>query len=638
MKTVNDELNETHETRERCPVLRRCPATRMTRAASAAAALALLTVAGLPHQNAAALSTTGSADQPGTARSELLRSSRSRTDNVGLRGHGFVRDAAGDFDSIDIPGATSFTMVFGVNTNGDMVGGYVDAKGATHGFLRHGPSTSTMSSGTKSSDDDVTTIDVPGAESTFAFRANDAGQIVGAYSNQPNVAALELPHGFLFDAASGAFTKIDVPGAIETRAFGINNAGQIVGEYVDAAGRSRGFLLDTGRYTTFDAPDGASIWATDIDDSGRIVGTWFSGAGIRGFVRDTQGVFTAVEAPAAPPPPGRPELPTTRVFGISNRGQVTGIVIDSEGIRAFLLDNGVFTTIEPPEAIGPTLAFDVADDGRVAGAFDMLPHGYLRNRRGNFTTIDHPDAAGETVLSGINRRGQIVGGFLDAEEAIQAFLFDQGGFIPVDVSSEVPEALASGAIKINDRGQMVGTYSTLTNKNHAFPTRGFLLDRGVITLVDVPGAQHTVPYDIDNRERIVGHYVDADGIGHGFLRDRHGNFTTIDPPGAILTEILGINDRGQMVGEYADASGMFHGFLWDDGTVTIIDAPGGTLATRLIGINNDGVIVGWAIDDTHARGFRLQNGSFTRLGAPGAFLQSLPFDIDERGRIVGISQ
>ena len=97
--------------------------------------------------------------------------------------------------------------------------------------------------------------------------------------------------------------------------------------------------------------------------------------------------------------------------------------------------------------------------------------------------------------------------------------------------------MGSAPNRINDRGQIVGSYSTITTGNHAFPTRGYLWDRGEVTLIDVPGALHTAANDIDNQGQIVGYYVDAEGIGHGFLRDRSGTFTTIDIPGAIATAI-----------------------------------------------------------------------------------------------------
>jgi probable HAF family extracellular repeat protein len=285
--------------------------------------------------------------------------SAKRGPDVGLRGHGFVRDSGNHFATFDIPGARSFTIGFGVNSSGDIAGGYADQRGRLHGFVRR--------------HERITRIDFPGAKGTLVTKVNDVGQIVGTYGNEPNVPALELPHGFLLD--NGVFTKIEVPGAVETRPFGINNAGQIVGEYVDEARKSHGFRFADGVFTTLDAPGGTSTWAMDIDDSGRIVGISFGGtsttASARGFLRDTQGVFTPIEAPAAPPPPGRPELPTTWALGLNNLGQVTGIFVDSEGIHSFMLDDGVFTTIEAPAAVGSTLAIDINDDGRIAGAYDI---------------------------------------------------------------------------------------------------------------------------------------------------------------------------------------------------------------------------------------------------------------------------
>ena len=79
-----------------------------------------------------------------------------------------------------------------------------------------------------------TTIDVPGATATSAFRSNAHGQIVGAYTD-----AGGSSHGFLLD--KGAFTTIDVPGATDTGAFGINDSGSIVGAYIDSGGTEHAF-------------------------------------------------------------------------------------------------------------------------------------------------------------------------------------------------------------------------------------------------------------------------------------------------------------------------------------------------------------------------------------------------------------
>lgn len=532
---------------------------------------------------------------------------------VGLAGHGFVRDASGAFTTIEAPRAGAFTVVFHVDDSGTTAGAYVDRRGTLHGFLRD-------QSG-------FTPIDFPGAKATLVARMNAAGQIVGAYGHDDNTPALQLPHGFLLD--DGVFTKIDVPGALETRPFGINNRGQVVGEYVDADGRSHGFLLDNGLdrrslgeggFTTIDAPGSAGTSATDIDDSGRIVG--ISGtvaSAASGFLRDADGAFTPIAVPN-----GNQTYP----FGINNRGQVVGRYLPAVGpSRGFLLDAGVYTNIVPPDATGDTTIFDISDGGGLAGAFDLIRHGYVQGRRGAFTTVDHPDSVLTEERGGINNRGQIVGAYRDVTGKERGFLRDGKDF----TSIEVPGAQLTLAYKINDRGQIVGAYTTDGIVRH-----GFLLNDGVLTTIDVPGAPYTQAFDIDSNGQIVGEYQDAAGTFHGFLRDTSGAFTTIDLPGTTGMSITGMNDRGQMIGVYGDAAGAIHAFLLHQGVVTTIDVRGAVL-TIPEGINNHGQVVGVYVDGVRGRGFMLSNGTLTTPAVPpGTFGTSFPLDIDDRGRIFGV--
>ncbi len=369
----------------------------------------------------------------------------------------------------------------------------MDRRGRLHGYL--------LDQGK------FTVIDFPGAKATFVARINAQGQIVGAYSEESNTPAFNLPHGFLLQ--DGVFTKIDVPGARRTQPFGINNHGQIVGEYVDAEGRSHGFLLENGVFTTIDAPGGASTIAFDINDKGQIVGISFTGSIVTGFgsafVRDANGAFTPVAVP---------DSFITVPFGINNRGQVVGHYQDAAARNGhgFLLDQGVLTTIDAPDATRGTFVFDINKPGQIAGAYDLVVYGYLQDRRGDFTTIDHPDAVrltGEPIS--INNRGQIAGAYTDAQGAFRGFLQDKHGFTNVDV----PGALQTQPYKINDHGQVVGLFvDAKTGVQH-----GFLLDNSVFTTIDVPGAVLTAALDIDNHGQIAGQYLDAAGIFHGFLRD-----------------------------------------------------------------------------------------------------------------------
>lgn len=543
---------------------------------------------------------------------------RKHDDGLRFRGHGFIADtSAGPFNRIDAPGASYFTVAFGIEGDGRTVGGYVDRDSRLHGFLR--------------TPHRFTQIDVPGAGSTFAARINARGQIVGGYSRQRLVPALELTHGFLYE--DGRFTRIDVPGAVRTQAFGINNAGQIVGEYVDTEGKTHGFLSNGDDFTTVDVPGSTATFAYDIDDDGRIVGFSFDGAAFHGFLRDAQGAFTTIDMPGA-------EQRGTLSFGFNNRGQVVGLALVLEGdqlvTRSFVLENGTFTPIDAPDAQLATVVFDVSDQGQFAGAYDPAGHGYVRERDDAFTVVDPPDGNVNEVV-GINDRNQIVGRYVDSADRAHGFLKDKRGFSPIDV----PGATATSTFQINDRGQIVGSYSTTSN-NTGFPSRGFMLDAsGEFTLIDVPGSLHTSAAGINNRGQIVGEFQDAAGAFHGFLRDRDGNFTTIDAPSATGGTVLtAINDRGEILGGYVDDKGMVHAFRWHKGAFSVIDVPG-AVATVPFAINNRSDIVGFFNDGVRNKGFLLKDGRFTRITPPGSFVPWLigtfATDIDERGRIAGTS-
>jgi probable HAF family extracellular repeat protein len=54
--------------------------------------------------------------------------------------------------------------------------------------------------------------------------------------------------------------------------------------------------------------------------------------------------------------------------------------------------------------------------------------------------------------------------------------------------------------------------------------------------------------------------VCVSGVARGFLLD-DGMYTTLDVPGSTATFAEGINNLGQIVGDYLDGSGNRHGFL-----------------------------------------------------------------------------
>ena len=137
---------------------------------------------------------------------------------------------------------------------------------------------------------------------------------------------------------------------------------------------------------------------------------------------------------------------------------------------------------------------------------------------------------------------------------------------------------------------------------------------------DVPGAGTTAgsgfgtfPAGINKAGAITGHFTDAHGLCHGFLRGGAGEeIITFDAPGAGITAGSGfgtfpnsINDGGAITGRYVDSHNVSHGFLRSSGgKFFVFEVPGagttegsggGTFSSN---ISDGGTITGRYID-TH---------------------------------------
>jgi uncharacterized membrane protein len=277
-------------------------------------------------------------------------------------------------------------------------------------------------------------------------------------------------------------------------------------------------------------------------------------------------------------------------------------------------------------------------------------------RDGRFTTFDARGAELETVAAGINDRGRIAGTSVDGHRRAHAFVRTHrtlrtlgtrsGPHRPRDRRFDVPGASTTdasaflnypgtGAFDINDRDEIVGTYT-----GPGGTARGFVRDaRGHITTFAVPGAVETFAAGLDNRGQVVGTYLGTDGLPHSFLRDVHGRVTTVDPPeGALAIAVFDIDDRGRMVGTYYRSPQAARGFVRDArGNVTTFDAPGSAGVTAATGINGDGEVVGQYQDgDGASHGFlRTGRGRFRTVDVPGNNGFSVPFHLNDRREIVG---
>src|SRR5262249_33880667 len=142
---------------------------------------------------------------------------------------------------------------------------------------------------------------------------------------------------------------------------------------------------------------------------------------------------------------------------------------------------------------------------------------------------------------------------------------------------DVPGALNTAVLGINDPGDFVGTFSDDDVLGQAFVSIG-----GTLTSFSIPAATTTLAYQINNsKQLVVGYYVDVSGILHGYYRDSAGTLHfPIDPSGSVGTVLFGDNNKNWVVGRYADSSGVTHGiFFVPPNHFFIFDFPGSTFTS-----------------------------------------------------------
>jgi probable HAF family extracellular repeat protein len=155
-----------------------------------------------------------------------------------------------------------------------------------------------------------------------------------------------------------------------------------------------------------------------------------------------------------------------------------------------------------------------------------------------------------------------------------------------------------------------------------------------LKLLTIPGAAQTSANGINDSGQIVGQFIDANGVAHGFACDGN-SFCQLDYPGSAGTSLLGINNLGQIVGMFTTLAATY-GFLYDRGTFSPpLTYPNAGNLTVANGINDRGEIVG-VFQDAAPGGhsFYYKAGNYYALDYPGA-RETAAEDINDNGQIVG---
>jgi hypothetical protein len=229
------------------------------------------------------------------------------------------------YQTINIKGSAS-TYVTGINDSGVVVANYTDTAGTTH--------CATISGRTITKLADPNEIGTGPGKGTACYAINNAGQVVGWYSQPTQVS------GFLY--SSGAYTDIIVPTTNGyTVAYGMNNSGDIVGTFTDAFGQ-HGFLYNGSVYQTLDVPGASFTLGIGINDGGEISLEWLGTDGKFQSATLLGTTYTTLNVPGDT---------QSEAGAIDNRGEIVYAGQDAGGAwHGYLYQSGIFTQFDIPGA------------------------------------------------------------------------------------------------------------------------------------------------------------------------------------------------------------------------------------------------------------------------------------------------
>ena len=418
----------------------------------------------------------------------------------GIR-RGFTGTETG-IEIVEFPEASETYADF-INSQGGMVGSFVDAEGLYYPYVRT-PAGRFVS------------LDLPQAanlEYFFVHGINDA-QIVVARTK--TLEGVPLTYAGTFQSGLQPFK---VPGSVSTEGYNVNQDSSIVGHYESAEGRIHGFIarptMDTdepvvvstdGTYTfeTVDVPGAEILVLTASSDFEDYAGNARSADGKKevGFTL-IDGVFTTYDFPGSK---------NTYFYALGNDGTAAGHYEDSDGLyHGVVLENGELREYNFPDAV-ETEIYGISDTtGALTGNF-IGTDGIRRGFSGE-TIVEVPGAQ-ETFADFVNATGTVVGSYIDADGLYHPYYMrPDGRFITIDDSERAAHREYLFLHGINDAGLSISRVKLIGDIPRTYVGR---VREGNIEL-KFPGAVSTEGWNINQDGSIVGNYVSPDGRRHGFI-------------------------------------------------------------------------------------------------------------------------
>jgi hypothetical protein len=257
--------------------------------------------------------------------------------------------------------------------------------------------------------------------------------------------------------------------------------------------------------------------------------------------------------PVAVPFPGATK---TTVTGLTDDGTMVGTYVDANfRTHGFLWRHGESAQVLPlidPRGITPDgsmLAGFFAENNAFQGF--LLWDGTFTNLRGPGAPLPSnacpPDSPASAAALGITPAGIVVGFYHQANTGPlvhHGFSYDPVTRQYATIDFPVAGAVSHGLVAMSPTGALLGFVMDAASRNH-----GVLMEGGVVTLIDVPGAAFgTLPQGLTDDGTVVGQ-----AFPNGFTY-RAGVFTTLTYPGATRTQPFGVRGDGVIYGRFVDAT------------------------------------------------------------------------------------
>ena len=487
------------------------------------------------------------------------------------RHRGIVLTTAGELQQYDFPGSVE-TEIFGISdSTGNLTGNFIDAEdGKRRGFT-----------GTETG---IEIIEFPGALETYADFINSQGGMVGSYVNAEG---LYYPY---IRTPTGRFLSLALPQSANLEYFfvhGINDAQTVVAR---TKPKDSVPLTYVGTFQTgleeFKVPNSVSTEGYNINQDGSIVGHYDTTEGFRyGFIARPA---TDTDEPVDPEPVVEPtygtytfetiDVPGTEILVLtasSDFEDYAGNVLSADGKKeiGFTLIDGVFTTYDFPGSQN-TYFYALGNNGNAAGYYedsDGEHHGVILED-GELRRFDFPESV-ETEIYGISdATGALTGNFTGTDGVRRGF--------SGETIVEVPEATATYADFVNAAGTVVGSYIDADGIYHPYYRRP---DGRFITVESTQAAhrEYMFVHGLNDAGISISRIKLHGDVPRTYVGRYRDGAIEVRFPGSVSTEGWNINQDGSIVGNYVSADERVHGFIARPAAKAVSDFFGNTYNVTL---------------------------------------------------------